>query len=770
MPITASVPVGSPPHDVPRRVGPLTNTTLFPTTQTAHACEEGAENVEASDGSGHGKTMGYAFDDADENQGLQDELGEEEGGKEEGEEVEDRESREDEEDERDEEGGYDDDGDSDKIDYDSEGGAFHYTEHHNCPIQYSVLSDVSYSHFYQEPEGVFPDGLDASDDPDADADTGVSLNDYPFPQPIANDVVMEDPADSDSDDQPTWVENTGSDSESALDPEPDTTAAAQAVAFVMGTMPFASTTAFAGVTWEQSPPGGAWTHTFSISNPNPSTIGPSNYGLVDFLRHWARQSRLLQTMSRGSCPWPNEVNALQSLPEASIKYADLEGDQCDLQGIAWDSLGVTRRDARERRLLTYNNYVNVAGSDMWTPDLSDVALPSRDNFFRFQRMNIKKNIHLAHFQLRNVFASTSRSRVFYPAVGAIQQFNPISGHSRAVMKLSDAPASQISTLAAGHGVLVAGGFGGEYLLRHLDPNDPENASGHEGVITNSISGITNHVSVYQSRTSFAPLAAFASNDNCFRVLDLTTETWLSEETHEFAPNCAAVSPDGRLRVMVGDSTDVVITAAESSRPGGEPDVLHKLSGHRDFGFACDWADDGWTIATAFQDKTVKIWDARRLTDTSGNSTSVCTIRSEMAGARSLRFSPIGSGKRVLVAAEEADFINIIDARTFRSKQTIDIFGELGGVSFTNGGHDLMVLCCDRARGGVLELERCGQGDRFTWDSDEEVPAGRKSHHRRRGEPTSDWPRSIFTEDRRRLGRSRRMRLGSMASQVELDPF
>jgi WD40 repeat protein len=384
-------------------------------------------------------------------------------------------------------------------------------------------------------------------------------------------------------------------------------------------------------------------------------------------------------------------------------------------------------------------------------------------------MDVKPNIHLSHFQLRHVFASTSRSRVFYPSIGAIQQFNPMSGHGRAILKLSDAPASQISTLAAGHGVLIGGGFGGEYMLRHLDSGEPEDEACHEGVITNNISGITNHVAIHQTRTSSAPIGAFASNDNCFRVLDITTETWLSRETHDFAPNCTALSPDGRLRVMVGDSLDVVIAAAESRLPSGEPDILQRLSGHRDYGFACDWADDGWTIATASQDKTVKIWDARKFTDNAGNAVSVSTIRSEMAGARSLRFSPIGSGKRVLVAAEEADFINIIDAQTFRSKQTVDVFGELGGISFENGGQDLMVLCCDRTRGGILQLERCGGGEEEpVWSPDEEE-SGHGDRQQRRAGNTWDWPRSMFNETRGVDERSSRRRRQA-AAYVDLDPF
>ncbi|KAH6649991.1 WD40-repeat-containing domain protein [Chaetomium tenue] len=719
MPIMAPLPVGSSPHphDVSRRLGPLTNTSLASSTQATPTHED--------NGGDGNEVMIYTLDDADdEDQDHIDTLDDEEG--EEGEQEEDdNEEADDEEDEEDEEGLYD-------------------PAHHNCPIHHQQ-SLIHESLYHQDPDTYLSDDEVMSDDAGA---------------PLADHVATQHPADNMDVDVFTdvefpWHDDDGSNPEfDIMAPNPDMVADAQAVAMEVHTQAAAilNTAPFVGVTWEQFPPGATWTHAFSVPNPNPATIGPSNYGLADFLHHWARHSRTFPGMARGGCPWPASVNALQSSGDELIEYDDLEGDRCDFQGVDWEDIGVARRDARERRFLTYSNYVNIPGSDAWTPNLPDAVLPRNESFFRFRRMDIKRNIHLSHFQLRNVFASTSRSRVFYPALGTIQQFNPMSGHGRAIMELSDAPASQVSTLAAGQGVLVAGGFSGEYMLRHLDSCEPESTACHEGVITSSISGITNHVAVHQARISFAPRADFASNDNCFRVLDLTTETWVSEETHDFAPNCAALSPDGRLRVMVGDSLDVIITAAESSRPKGEPDVLQRLSGHRDYGFACDWADDGWTIATAFQDKTVKIWDARRFTDSAGNAAPVCTIRSEMAGARSVRFSPIGSGKRVLVAVEEADFINIIDAQTFRSKQTVDVFGELGGISFENGGQDLMVLCCDRSRGGILQLERCDQGRDPTWNSDGELV-------------TDDWPRSIFTKNRH-MNRSRRR----TAAYADMDPF
>jgi WD40 repeat protein len=314
------------------------------------------------------------------------------------------------------------------------------------------------------------------------------------------------------------------------------------------------------------------------------------------------------------------------------------------------------------------------------------------------------------------------------------------------MRLPDAPHSHVSTLAADQGVVVAGGFNGEYMVRAVGAEGEDQSSRtYDGTLTNHHSGITNHVQVNLSRHSSSPRAAFASNDQVFRVLDIETKTFVSSEAFNDPINCTAISPDRRLRVMVGDTNKVLIAAAESTRGSGRPEILQQLDGHRDFGFACDWADDGWTVATGFQDRLIKIWDARRWADTSGNGCPVETIRTQMAGVRSLHFSPIGSGKRVLVAAEEADFVNIIDAQTFRSKQTIDIFGEIGGTTFTNDGQDLIVLCTDRVRGGLIQLERCGLGAEASWDPDEDPKSlPLKEMIRWRGR-TLDWPRNQFNE-------------------------
>lgn len=326
-------------------------------------------------------------------------------------------------------------------------------------------------------------------------------------------------------------------------------------------------------------------------------------------------------------------------------------------------------------------------------------------------MNICRNVHLVHFQLRNVLATTSRDRVFYTGAGAVQQLNPLTGQGGAPLRFESSPQVQVTSLAADYGLLVAGSFNGRYCFWNFNSDciDGEHDA-HEGSLSSNIAALTNHIELHIPRRSSTPHAAFASNDLIFRGLDLATETFVHETKYPFALNCTAVSPDGRLRVMVGDHTSVFIAAAEPERNRGKgPDLLCELTGHRDHGFACDWADDGYTVATGAQDRLVKIWDARRWTDSSGRAVPVATLRTELAGARCLKFSPLGSGRRVLVAAEEADFIDVFDAQTFESKQTFDVFGELGGLAFADGGRELLALSCDPWRGGVIRLERCGAG-------------------------------------------------------------
>lgn len=324
-------------------------------------------------------------------------------------------------------------------------------------------------------------------------------------------------------------------------------------------------------------------------------------------------------------------------------------------------------------------------------------------------MCIQRGMALPHFQLRYVLGASSRAEIFYASQGGIKLLNPITKKtsvfvdSRKFMEHN----AVVSCLDVNCGILMGGTMHGQYCLRSLE-SDSEDF--FEGRITHDTRSFINHISLYKPRHSNKPCAAISGNDGYLRVMDVETQRFTLAKAYEHALNCSALSPDGRLRMCVGDHPNVIVTRADTG------EVLQELNGHRDNSFACDWSDDGYTVATASQDRSIKIWDARYWRDANGNSKPVHTLLTRMSGARSLKFSPAGSGPKVLVATESSDFINIIDAKTYEQKQMFDVFGEIGGITFTNDDQDLSVLCTDATRGGLIQLERCGPGIEF--DSDE----------------------------------------------------
>lgn len=102
-------------------------------------------------------------------------------------------------------------------------------------------------------------------------------------------------------------------------------------------------------------------HPMPISNQNPLSLAPENLNFVDFLRIWAENGR-------GKLPDIRRLRAQIGDVGAGttrVEYNQLHGNKCDLQGIDWEDLGVPRRVARERRMMTYRNYTNKTGSEEW---------------------------------------------------------------------------------------------------------------------------------------------------------------------------------------------------------------------------------------------------------------------------------------------------------------------------------------------------------------------------------------------------------------------
>ncbi|KAH9873453.1 hypothetical protein IAQ61_004076 [Plenodomus lingam] len=389
---------------------------------------------------------------------------------------------------------------------------------------------------------------------------------------------------------------------------------------------------------------------------------------------------------------------LQDLPP-SITRHNLRGDSLDCQGIDWTARNTTRSAMRAKRVEYETERLSSLDRNLRT---LNPPVPNKDSFFHFRRNNLLHRPFIPHFQLRNIITSTSRNDIFYVIGKKILRADADGTCPELLTDLHKRIGSEslVTTITAQDSTLITGAFDGEYSITDL--SSAYGSAPTVGRIShfNSVdkSRIVNHLHLFSSRFTTSPQAVFCSNNKRLQILDCTTNTFTHTFAFDESPNCAATSPDGRLRVIVGDFTETLITNAETGRP------FEVLKSHRDAAFACAWADDGVHVATAAQDHNIVIWDARHW----ARPLSVQT--SELSIPRSLRFSPVGSGPRVLVCAEADDYVDVFNAQTWASKQTFDFFGPIGGVSFTPDGRSLFVANTERRFGGIIELERSGWGE------------------------------------------------------------
>ncbi|GIK07324.1 hypothetical protein Aspvir_002986 [Aspergillus viridinutans] len=427
------------------------------------------------------------------------------------------------------------------------------------------------------------------------------------------------------------------------------------------------------------------------------TTHERNLNIDQFINQWLLESTTRSTpslplISRLLPPYPISRILGWTPPEKIIRPNNYSRDFYDIQQIPWwETLRVKRSDARELRDLWYTSYHNVD----YPHHQMDGKLPQEEFYFREKSMHTRHRASIEHFQLRNLMSVPAYNTVHFSHESKVYSWVPAHDDLSCLIDLSKPPINsgfrgpvKISTMKSAHNVCIAGGFTGEYALR---PEGKEGAT-VEGYVTTNANGITNHIDIVPSRTSHAPMAIFASNDQHLRVLDCETNTFLADHELSRAINCTATSPDGRLRVVIGDSPDAWVVEADTGRP------VQPLRGHRDFGFACAWSPDMRHIATSNQDKTVIIWDARTWR-------ILQTIESDVAGYRSVRFSPVGGGPRTLLLAEPADRIAIVNAQTYQTRQVHDFFGEIGGADFSPDGSTIWVANTDEHFGGFMEFDR-----------------------------------------------------------------
>ncbi|GMH31401.1 hypothetical protein Nepgr_033244 [Nepenthes gracilis] len=372
----------------------------------------------------------------------------------------------------------------------------------------------------------------------------------------------------------------------------------------------------------------------------------------------------------------------------------------DMQGIPWERLNFTRAMYREARLKQYKNYENLSSyHEELEKECKQVDKGNNYYSFQFNTRLVKSTI--GHFQLRNLLWATSKHDVYLMQNHSIMHWSALRKWSKEVLNLAKpivptlkCPGSeprplsrvQISTMSVKDNLLVAGGFHGELICKYL--NQAGVSFGTK--LTTEENAITNAVDIFTSPGGSKRIMS-ANNDAKVRVFDAVNFASLNTFSFPWAVNSTSVSPDGKLVAVLGDSAECLVADAQSGKVAGT------LRGHLDYSSASAWHPDGRVLATGNQDTTCRLWDMRNM------SRSLTLLKGRMGAIRALKFTSDG---RFMAMAEAADFVHIIDTESgYENGQEIDLFGEIGGISFSPDTEAFFVGVADRTYGCCLEFNR-----------------------------------------------------------------
>lgn len=426
------------------------------------------------------------------------------------------------------------------------------------------------------------------------------------------------------------------------------------------------------------------------------------YDLADFMDNW--RIRTLRDKRLPSFGAASQFSLRQRCAPEQISRRDVAVGDVDIQGLRWQPMGPSRENAALARALLHPTGPGTARSS--SQELTDSSTGGVDErHYQFRSFVPKHRAKFNHYQLRNTLAASSRNDIFYstgnkvmraslacPTMCEVAMDLPKECQRAGGFRVTCLSASSRSSISPHQTdtVLFAGGFNGEYAVRNLSSNDKTHT---EGEVTSCYNGLVTHIHNYADRRSGSLKAAFCSNDRKVRLMDVRSLTFTDTFLYDYSVNCSATSADGRLRALVGDSLETLITDAEKG------ETLVTLREHADHGFACAWSHDGRNVATGAQDGKVIVWDTRNW------SAPVTTLHSSMSCARSLNFSDTGA----LIVAENDDVVKVYDGSTFASLQQIRFFGSIAGVALMDGGAEIAIANADNTVGGLMSFERPLQG-------------------------------------------------------------
>jgi len=376
-------------------------------------------------------------------------------------------------------------------------------------------------------------------------------------------------------------------------------------------------------------------------------------------------------------------------------------EDCDPQNILWEGMGGNRDRTRLSRLFRYENYrcnpeddprqLKYQCYDVFKHELSIPLRERTPKFYKFHYNDRNIRPHFCHFQLRHNICCTDKNYVYFPERNYLMHYHVETGEKRKVFSIESLQMSCFSVL---NEFILCGGLQGELALFNTDGDRCFRKS-----IARHQESITNFTKLFVpnglARDQIKML--ICNNDNKVMISELHDTDNQSTFTFSEPINHATFSPDQSQLVIFGDSETAQVIDANSG------EVIHRLHGHKDFGFVTDWHPNGHIIATGNQDQTTKLWDVRAIKPENGYLES---LDSCMGATHCANFTSDG---KFLVVAECADFMHIYDyASNFQSKQLFDCFGEISGIALSPDDDAIFLGITDSTLGGLMQFKRSGE--------------------------------------------------------------
>ncbi|KAK7332671.1 hypothetical protein VNO80_29426 [Phaseolus coccineus] len=390
--------------------------------------------------------------------------------------------------------------------------------------------------------------------------------------------------------------------------------------------------------------------------------------------------------------------------ETSAEEHAREWDKKDIQGISWELMDCSRERFRKYRLRHLLSTEKVplkedcketkTGAEYYSFAKYDCcSMSTEQNYEDSYNAGMvwstsKDDVYLGtRYQIGHCPALISKNTTILDLEGHVAPSELHPGNHMGGFYMT-----QISAMTVRDKLLIVGGTEGQLICKHLD------RPGVSFCVPPSCEpqGKINAIDIYKHRSG--TIHFMTSGQNC-SVKDFDAETFqfFSDFRFPWPVNHVSWSPDGKMFVAVGDDPQGKLVDAKSGK------IIDSMSGH--FGYTCSSAwhpNNEYNFATGNQDRTCRIWDARNL------STSVYVLEGNARGITSICFTSDGE---FMAMGEDLDYVhvyNVIDE--FETKQEIDIFGHVSGLSFSPDTNSLFIGVSMDCFPTHLKFSRCSEAD------------------------------------------------------------